>query len=196
MENRFLIGVALLALACTSKEGSNDVIPPNRLVIHSDGSDYTSVSPAVLNASFGETTEYELSASGRDADGRTWSFLAHLPGLEAGTATVAVTKGATAPGEATLTLTNTDDSVAEATAGTIEFAPAAGGRITGAANATPSTLGGTFEGSLVVNCWVTREALNQPDDGNGTSGGDGPPPLVTDENFVTEQCQAVKAWAK
>jgi hypothetical protein len=195
MENRFLIGVAMLALACTSKEGSNDVIPPNRLVIHSDGAEYTSVSPAALNASFGEMTEYELSASGRDANGRTWGFLAHLPGLEAGTATVAVKKGATAPGEATLTLTNTDDSVVEATAGNIEFAPAAGGSITGTATATPSTLSGTFEGSLVVNCWVTREALNSGD-GNGTSGGDGPPPLVIDEHFVTEQCQAVKAWAK
>lgn len=190
-----LLGVAGGLLGCGHDASSSSPLgaPGSRLTVDSNGAEYTSVTPAVLKATFDKTTTIELQLGGTGTNG-SWAMVARVAPEDAaaGHVSASIVKGVmSADRSATVQATS-----GTATAGTID-ATVTAGRVAGSATADPAAVSATFAGDVVVDCWVPSGAIpGYVQQNGGTTGDDGSQALVADTALASPQCGALRAWTK
>lgn len=195
-----VLTIGLAGLACSTESRENHVLlepePEGAgMTITNDEGAYESASPATLRLYAGSPVTAELRVSGRIGD-KLWNVFVPIdPGtLEAGSHTVTLGEGpmAQAQGLPTVALESGPGAAEWASSGTLTFELSAG-RISGSVEAVPASVAASFQGDLVVSCWVPESALGRAPEGPGDRSDDGEDEgLVEDAELVSTQCAALR----
>jgi hypothetical protein len=188
--------LAGLVLGCNGTPGTSGTsatgskAAPTRITIETKDTTFKSGEAAVLKI-FSTSPQCELSLNGVDqaGSGQTWSALARLTveQIQSHGAKIAVTPGGVPTGMGAI-VQRTGASSDTASSGYLQVSLTKG-HLSGSAVVLPEALAASFDGDMVVSCWVPKSQLQGAADGGGTSGGAGTTePLVSDDNFVTPQC--------
>lgn len=189
-----IVAVLVLTAACSnpssqSSQAGSGGGPAEVLHVHTASGVYSSVFPAKLKVFNGQAPGIELSIeAGRQPE--SWLAFAKLPRQQtiAGSGTVSLKTDPTVEGTGMLKLAGPDAGVeAAATSGTLQFTVVKG-TLTGDVHGASPQLDATFQGAVVVECWVPSSDLPPSSVGGLTPDPGYSEPLALDGKFVTPQC--------
>lgn len=184
-----------LAVACTDARqvGPGLEQPADQLTVTTDEASYTSSTPAVLQL---KPPSLELKFSAQSGT-EQWHTVARLEdsALQDGSASLVVEDSPDATGTATIA-TSTEAGMVFATAGSLSVTLKKGA-VSGSFTAmSPATMNGSFEGSLLVECWVPKSALGADATAGGTISDGGTEALVSDETLASAGCQVLSSFKR
>jgi hypothetical protein len=165
------------------------------MVIHGASETFTSAVPAELKVTFGAAPTVSLTIQGLGVRGETWSAMAQLSRDQVmqAAATAKIETGPMSEGRVNLTLfANPAAPRLVGTDGTLRLSVGSG-QISGVVQAQPAELSASFQGDVVVSCWIPRSGLGPQ---GGTTDPAGGEVLVQDNNLSSSLCAPFKTWQR